>query len=476
LKLFVKLVAVGALLIAISIGLNGGLSLWRIPRHFWTPMEEGLNDSANLLAAMVSSRMESEQIGDLRWLEEATGRARDRSRSANGQPVVRTRENLRILVTDAAGLVLYDSLQEDIGKVADWRDIVRALRGEYGARSTPFTMADGRTAFRFFVAAPIEFEQRVVGAVSVGKTTAWLRPYINTAKRRLLMTAAISLVLGIGLLLYAYVFIGRPYQQLVRYVRLVGADHKASLPVFRDPDIGHLGRIIHGLRQTLETKQRLQEYVEGVTHQLKGVLHGICQNASLLRDGRLLGDARRTTIDHVVEESKRMARTLDGLTQLSEVEILGELTDRKAIRLPEIVAKARAICCDATALAHPVRFTEDVPDVVVRGSAQLLPMALGCLLRNAIEFSPPNGVVEVSGETTVDGVSLHVQDRGPGIPEHALDKIFLPVFSTARPDTKRKSSGVGLCIAQRIARAHGGEVRLRNRDGGGAVATLHLPC
>jgi two-component system sensor histidine kinase CreC len=61
------------------------------------------------------------------------------------------------------------------------------------------------------------------------------------------------------------------------------------------------------------------------------------------------------------------------------------------------------------------------------------------------------------------------------VPEYALAQVFDRFYSLPRPDTGRKSSGLGLSIVREIARLHGGEVTLVNRPGGGARAELSLP-
>ena len=71
---------------------------------------------------------------------------------------------------------------------------------------------------------------------------------------------------------------------------------------------------------------------------------------------------------------------------------------------------------------------------------------------------------------------VSVADTGPGVPAYALEKIFDRFYSLPRPDTGRKSSGLGLSIVREIARLHGGEITLANREpGAGALAVLTLP-
>jgi two-component system sensor histidine kinase CreC len=68
-----------------------------------------------------------------------------------------------------------------------------------------------------------------------------------------------------------------------------------------------------------------------------------------------------------------------------------------------------------------------------------------------------------------------VTDRGPGIPDYADEKVFEKFYSLARPDTQKKSTGLGLAFVKEIAELHQGRVTLVNGAGGGAVATLSLP-
>jgi hypothetical protein len=73
-------------------------------------------------------------------------------------------------------------------------------------------------------------------------------------------------------------------------------------------------------------------------------------------------------------------------------------------------------------------------------------------------------------------VVLHVDDEGPGIPPEELERVFLP-FQRLEPSRNRETGGMGLGlpITRNIARAHGGDVTLQNRPGGGLRATLILP-
>ena len=68
-----------------------------------------------------------------------------------------------------------------------------------------------------------------------------------------------------------------------------------------------------------------------------------------------------------------------------------------------------------------------------------------------------------------------VTDTGPGVPDYALSQAFDRFYSLPRPDSGRKSTGLGLALVREIAHLHGGDASLANRPEGGAVATLWVP-
>jgi two-component system sensor histidine kinase CpxA len=109
--------------------------------------------------------------------------------------------------------------------------------------------------------------------------------------------------------------------------------------------------------------------------------------------------------------------------------------------------------------------------------------AIENILRNAIRYTEPGSEIEINLGAAPDHddqddqvAVLEVSDRGPGIPEAELNAIFLPFY---RVDNARSphtgGSGVGLAIAVRAVKLHGGELNAFNRPGGGATIRMRLP-
>jgi two-component system sensor histidine kinase CreC len=94
--------------------------------------------------------------------------------------------------------------------------------------------------------------------------------------------------------------------------------------------------------------------------------------------------------------------------------------------------------------------------------SDLITLAIGNLLDNAIDFSPMGGTVLV----LVEDSSVTVQDQGPGVPEFALPRLGEKFFTTARPNGKRCGSGLGLAIALRVMTLHEGRMLAQNTNPG----------
>jgi len=117
-----------------------------------------------------------------------------------------------------------------------------------------------------------------------------------------------------------------------------------------------------------------------------------------------------------------------------------------------------------------IELRADSPVVEVLFDAKLVGRAVRNLLENAFRAAPTGTVVEVSVEEGSELARIVIGDRGSGVKEPLLTKIFDPYFSTHDAGT-----GLGLPIAKRIAEEHGGQIIARNRDVGGLEVTITLP-
>ncbi len=443
-------------------------------------MESTLVDAANVLAEMASGELAGGTI--------ATGSfARNVAQAQQRDPkawVWRFRKNdvaYRVTVTDARGVVVFDSLGRDVGRDnSRWNDVYRTLRGEYGARSSPEVDGDP-TATVMHVAAPIYAPNdpgKLIGVLTLAQPNRSIDPFIEASQRNILQRGAwligISALIGILMTWWLMRGIGR----LNRYAQAVSAGIPVPPPKPRGDEIGDLGQALESMRRKLEGKAYVEQYVQSLTHEMKSPLAAIRGASELLAEPLPEAD-RQHFVASIRAQELRLTETIDKLLALAEVEQHGWLQKRERIAVAGLLqAAVDAVLPRATAAG--VRVEIDVASDAARehyvlGDGFLLRQALINLLENAVAFSPEGSTVQLRTQVHDGHLQWSVEDRGSGVPDYALERVFERFYSLARPQTGQRSSGLGLPFVREVARLHGGEATLDNRDGGGAVATLRLP-
>ena len=435
--------------------------------------EELLVDTANLLASLIETDMQDGVLRPER-MRPAFQDMYARRFAARIYAVTKTQADLRVYVTDRNGTVMFDSQGRDDGKdFRAWRDVRLTLQGEYGARTTLETQGDPRTAI-MYVAAPIRWGGEIAGVVSVGKPMRGFGGFIASARQKLLLVGLTSGVSVILLAVLVSVWLVRPFSLITEYIRFVRDQKQVSLPRLSRRALGILGAAYAEMRDALAGRNYAEEYVQALTHEIKSPLSAIRGAAELLQKP-MPEERRERFLKHIRDETQRIQNLVDRLLELSGIEKRRGLTEIQTVRLDELLP-------EATASLAPLADARDVRIVlhgadgsVLGGDRFLLHRALTNLLQNAIDFSPPGAEIEIAVTPTHRTYQISIRDHGPGIPDYALDRVFEKFYSLRRPNSGKKSTGLGLSFVKEIAELHRGAVELRNHPDGGAVATLSLP-
>ncbi|MDD4963366.1 MAG: two-component system sensor histidine kinase CreC [Gallionella sp.] len=434
-------------------------------------MEETLVDTANLLAEMVTQ--DAAQI-DIPRFTAAFARYQARPLHASIWGFKKETTNLRVYITDAKGLVLYDSENKAVGQnYAKWNDVYLTLHGRYGVRSSQEDPQDDRSTV-MHVAAPILREGKTIGVLTVAKPTLSVQPFIDRSRHRIeraggwLMGGA----LAIGLLFTWW--LTRSVDLLRRYAKEVSLGRKTKLPKMGSTELDELGKALADMREKLDGREYVENYVHHLAHEMKSPLTALIGAAELL-DENMPQAARATFTANIREQSRRLKDMLDKLLTLAKVEHRTTLENATAINLREL---AEIVIADHAAPMQQrgIRCELTIPaDAQVAGETFLLRQALSNLLENAIDFSPDGGQISLSLTTSLGKHTLTLRDHGSGIPDYALPRIFERFYSLARPNTQRKSTGLGLPFVKQVAELHGGTVTLVNLPDGGVEVSLVLP-
>ena len=433
--------------------------------------EDALVDTAQVLAQIATQDIRAGRI-DNGALAQAFEQLQQNPIHANISGIQKSSMALRVYATDAQGIVIYDSSGVDLGAdYSRWNDVYLTLRGQYGARSTRADPNDGATSV-MHVAAPIMQDGRIIGSLTVAKPNSTLMPIISRSEHRILWAG--GLLLGIALIIGALIawWVSRSIKTLQHYTVQVANGENVQLPPFRSSELAQLGQSVEHMRQQLEGKTYVEQYVHSLTHELKSPLTAIKSSAELLQENPPEAVRERFT-RNIHNQTTRLQLLIDRLLQLASIERTPKLSTQSvalgdiihsAVHSVQAVATQRQITLN-TQLTHNPKVSVD---------QLLLTQAIVNVLDNAIDFSSDGGHIDIYDEASLRAHHLIIRDYGAGIPDYALDKIFDRFYSLARPDAP-KSTGLGLSFAREIMHKHGGEVEIANHPQAGVLVRLVLP-
>jgi two-component system sensor histidine kinase ChvG len=353
-------------------------------------------------------------------------------------------------------------------------ELQAALAGRYGA-ATRRTW--GQRSLTLFTAVPVRHDGAVTGAVVVSQSTFRILQALYEVRLRVFQIVVASLGVAALLTTVAAMTIVRPLARLRRAAAAVSARRGPVQPHFpgadRQDEIGELARALEELTRRLSEHVTLVEgFAADVSHEFKNPLAAIRSAAEIIDDCDDPAERKRF-VGMMVRDVQRLERLVSGLRELARID--GELEHGRAtvVDLPDIV---RAVTAGAQATAPETEIRLDVAGrCFARADGDAIVHVFENLLSNAISFAPPGTAVEVRVRHDRHSCRVSVADRGPGIPEAHLTRLFDRFFTYRPDDSRRTHLGLGLAIAKRIVEGHGGTITVQNRPGGGALFEVSLP-
>jgi heavy metal sensor kinase len=221
-----------------------------------------------------------------------------------------------------------------------------------------------------------------------------------------------------------------------------------------------------------------RQFMADASHELRTPLASLRAEASVTLSQARTNREYELSLEQVRDEARRLSATVDDLFTLARLDA-EEGIQRCEFYLEELVMQC-------VGRLHPLAQDRGLsltflPAVEARcsGDPDLVSRIITNLLDNATKYTPRGGAVRVELESCGDRHLVRVSDDGPGIPAESQPRVFDRFFradeARTRPATKTGGAGLGLSIAWRIARAHGGHLMLTSSSAKGSVFTLTLP-
>ena len=247
----------------------------------------------------------------------------------------------------------------------------------------------------------------------------------------------------------------------------------------RRDEVGQLGRDFNGMAERLESMVKAQQRLLGdISHELRSPLArlGVALGLARQRSGAEANGA----LDRIERESDNLNEMISQLLELTRLESGTDVRKRTTIDLASLV---RDVAEDADYEARGVNRSVQVvwtERCTISGIEDLLRSAVENVVRNAVRFTPEGTAVEVALQRQNGSggnfAVISVRDRGKGVPEDALEKIFRPFYRAedARDRQSGGGTGLGLAITERAVRMHGGAVKAENAKDGGLSVEMRL--
>jgi signal transduction histidine kinase len=220
------------------------------------------------------------------------------------------------------------------------------------------------------------------------------------------------------------------------------------------------------------------EFLASMSHELRTPLSAILGFADLLITSpkEQLSLRARESLERIKRNGEHLLALINDVLDLAKAEA-GRIEMRLAPVNLALLTRACAAEVDSLRLGKSLKLVVDCGDSPIEAStdAQRVRQILLNLLSNAIKFTD-EGEVTVTARASGGEVRIAVRDTGIGIPAHAMSELFRDFHQLEAGDGRRyDGTGVGLALSRRLARALGGDIEVRSREGRGSTFTLVLP-
>lgn len=267
----------------------------------------------------------------------------------------------------------------------------------------------------------------------------------------------------------------RPIQDIADAAKAISIENLSErLPVPPTGDeLARLTQVLNGMLARLEAAvKQLSQFAADASHELRTPLAVIRTTAELALRRVRAPESYRGSLADIAAETERMTQLVENLLALARSGTEASQMPRSPL---DLAALLREVCAELRSLAETrqiemdVRFLESKPGetaVVISGNRMALRRLFVILLDNAIKYSPPGSTVRVALALEAGRAAVTIEDSGAGISQADLPHIFERYY---RGERGGEGHGIGLALADRIARAHGAAIEVRSSPGAASV-------
>lgn len=333
---------------------------------------------------------------------------------------------------------------------------------------------------RVYAAAPVIVKDESIGTVCLLMPLGDLDAYIIRLRWLLISAIIFVALLGVGVSILITNYFSRQFSRAQRLAATVAqGDYHLRIPEAGPTELRDLSRYLNEmaekLQEQLKTRQRL---LANVAHELARPLAGLQLGVESLRKGAIqdpeLADDLLVSMGFTLQ---RLEGLIDDVTLAAHPETHPIVLNPTALAVEPFlqgVATRFWTLADSRGLKLEVQVEAELPPVLA--DEKRLNQIVGNLLDNAIKFTPRGQTIRLYAERAGEkDVRILIHDGGKGISPDEVGHLFEPFYQGDIGRRIKQGMGLGLPIAQQLARAHGGSIALENHPKGGSIAILTLP-
>ncbi|WP_428032626.1 stimulus-sensing domain-containing protein [Ancylobacter sp.] len=367
-------------------------------------------------------------------------------------------------------LPLYKELGPNNGK--GYPAVVEALQGQKAS----VVQVNERGQVIVSVAVPVQRFRAILGALLLSTQGGEIDEAVAAERLVIVRVFLVAMAVMVVLSLLLAGTIAGPVRKLADAAERVRrrTRSRVEIPDFtnRSDEIGHLSGALRDMTDALYSRiEAIESFAADVSHELKNPLTSLRSAVETLPLAKS-DNSRGRLLEVIQHDVKRLDRLITDISDASRLDAELQRQESEPVDLVRLLTTVTGVHNDVLrgdGVRVSLTFEPEPGDggaFIVPGHDSRLGQVINNLIDNARSFSAKDGEVRVTCRRNRESVEIIVDDDGPGIPPHALGRIF-ERFYTDRPEEQGfgQNSGLGLSISRQIIEAHGGRIWAENRPG-----------
>jgi len=305
---------------------------------------------------------------------------------------------------------------------------------------------------------------KFVGTISISKLRSDIDPIFNKTKEKIQL---ISIIVFVAILMVVSLLLITLYKEIKQYER------KTLIERIENE------RLNERVKTESKGREDIEEYINSIKHEITTLMLTASLSIQKINKLKIKNKDLTESIKSIKEDIHEAAELVRRLVQLATFEKKVRLENIEQVNIRSLIDEyLNDQYIEELSKSKNIKIKNEInPKLDIYCEKLLAKRALVNILNNSLDFSPRGSIITIKVNESTTHTNILISDQGVGIPLEAKHKIFTKLcYSTERPDTGKKSTGLGLRFVKQVMSLHGGRVSLDNNPAGvGAVATLSFP-